>query len=142
MKYWVSFAAFQSFELAADIILIFLIPFYYLFKLLVIVWLVYGTRMVYDTIINRELTKREKAIDKQLSKVFKLRDEIIATIWFEMSRCSVRIVTALMSGGLSVLTKSHPEHSENHSSHKMDQSHISMQDEPMLEVECSGAEQE
>lgn len=113
MKYWVSYAAFQSLELAADIILIYLIPFYYFLKLLVIAWLVYGTRIVYDSIINRELTKREKTIDKQLNRIFKLRDEIIATIWYELSRCSVRIVTTLMSGGLSVLTKSHPEHDQN-----------------------------
>lgn len=112
MKYWVSFAAFQTFELAADFILVFLIPFYHLFKLLIILWLVYGARVVYDSIINRELVKREKAIDEQLNKIYKLRNELIATVWFEASRCSVRVATALMSGGLSVLTKSHPEHSE------------------------------
>lgn len=112
MKYWISFAVFQTAEPLADVTIIFITPFYYLLKILLITWLVYGTKIIYDSIIDRELKKREKSIDRWLTKTYKLRDEFIALIWFELSRCSMRIITALMSGGLSVLVKSHPEHSE------------------------------
>lgn len=106
MKYWVSFGLFQLAEFISDITLIFIMPFYYEIKLALILWLVHGTKLVYDSIVNRELTKREKAIDKWLTRINKYRDEIIALFWFEISRCSVRIIAALMSGGMSVLTKS------------------------------------
>lgn len=109
MKYWISFAFFQISESISDISLIFILPFYYELKLFVLLWLVHGTKLVYDSIINRELTKREKAIDKWLIKINKYRNELIALLWFELSRCSVKIISALMSSGLSVLTKSQPD---------------------------------
>lgn len=126
MKYWVSFGAFQAFELVADITISFIIPFYIELKLAAIMWLVLGTKLVFDSIVNRELTKREKSIDRCLNRVKKIRDEIVATIWFEISRCSVRIVTTLMSGGLSVLAKSEhikdtsPNNSGDEEEEKMD----------------------
>lgn len=114
MKYWVSFGLFQLAEFISDITLIFIMPFYYEIKLALLLWLVHGTKLVYDSIVNRELTKREKAIDKWLTRINKYRDEIIALCWFEVSRCSVRIIAALMSGGMSVLTKSQQsEYDEN-----------------------------
>lgn len=98
MIYWVSFAAFQTIEPIADITIIFITPFYFLIKILIITWLVYGTRILYESIINRELTKREKAIDRWLNKIYKLREEIIAFVWFELSNGLVRMFTTLMSG--------------------------------------------
>lgn len=106
MKYWVSYGLFQLVEFISDITLIFIMPFYYEIKLALLLWLVHGTKLVYDSIVNRELTKREKAIDKWLTRINKYRDEIIALFWFEISRCSVRIIAALMSGGMSVIAKS------------------------------------
>lgn len=93
------------FELFADITLAFILPFYIELKLAAIVWLVVGTKLVFDTIVNRELTKREKSIDRWLSKLLKIRDEIVAMIWFEISRCSIKIFTTLMTGGLYVTGK-------------------------------------
>lgn len=104
MKYWVSFSAFQAFELIADFTIAYLIPFYIELKLLAILWLVHGTKFIFDTIVNRELTKREKSIDRWLTKIYKVRDEITALVWFEASRFLVRILTSLMSCGFSVLT--------------------------------------
>jgi hypothetical protein len=105
MKYWVSYGLFQFVEFFSDITLIYIMPFYYEIKLALILWLVHGTKLVYDSIVNRELTKREKTIDKWLTRINKYRDEIIALVWFEISRCSVRIIAALMSSGMSVLTQ-------------------------------------
>lgn len=96
------------FELVADIILAFIIPFYIEIKMAVIMWLVLGTNLIYDTIVDRELKKREKSIDKWLTKVGKLRDELIALVWFEISRCSYKIITSIFSGSLSVLAKDIP----------------------------------
>lgn len=106
MKYWVSYGLFQLAEFISDITLIFIMPFYYEIKLALLLWLVHGTKLVYDSIVNRELAKREKTIDKWLTRINKYRDEIIALFWFEISRCSVRIIAALMSSGMSVITKS------------------------------------
>lgn len=111
MKYWVSFSAFQIAEFGADLTLAYIVPLYYEIKLSLILWIVLGTKMFFDSIVNRELTKREKAIDKFLTKSAKARDEVIATAWFEVSRCSVKIFTLLMTGGLSVLSKT-PIHSQ------------------------------
>lgn len=108
MKYWVSFAAFQMFELVADIILGFIMPFYIEIKMAFIMWLVLGTNLIYDSIVDRELKKREKSIDKWLTRVGKLRDELIALVWFEVSRCSVKIITSIFSGSLLVLAKDLP----------------------------------
>lgn len=111
MKYWVSFSAFQLFELFADFTIGFILPFYIELKLISIVWLVLGTKLIFDSIVNRELTKREKSIDKWLNKIFKGRDELVAMIWYEISRCSIKIVT----GGLSVLARA-PELQGNNAS--------------------------
>lgn len=105
MKYWVSYGAFQAFELVADFTLAYILPFYMELKLVAIMWLVLGTKLIFDSIVNRELTKREKSIDRWLNKTTKLRDEIVAMIWFEVSRCSIKLFTSLMSGSLSVLAK-------------------------------------
>lgn len=112
MKYWVSFAAFQSAEFGADITLAYVVPFYFELKLSLIFWIVFGTKLFFDSIVNRELLKREKSIDKFLTRLTKARDEIIATAWFEISRCSIKIFSLLMTGGLSVLTKT-PTHSQH-----------------------------
>lgn len=106
MKYWVSFAAFQMFEFISDYTLVFIIPFYHEMKLMCIIWLVVGTKLVFDSIVNRELAKREKTIDKWLLRFSKYRNEMIAIIWFEISRCSVRLITLLMTGGVSILLTS------------------------------------
>lgn len=110
MKYWVSFSAFQVFEYISDITLAFILPFYIELKLTFLCWLVLGTKLIFDSIVNRELTKREKAIDKWLNRIGKARNELVAIIWFEVSRCSIKIFTALMSGGLSAIVKT-PEQS-------------------------------
>lgn len=100
MKYWVSFGAFQLFELVADFTIAFILPFYNELKLALIIWLVIGTKLVFDTIVNRELTKREKSIDRWLNKVSKLRDEFIASLWFELSRSSINIIRSLVTAVL------------------------------------------
>jgi len=91
------------FELVADVTLAFILPFYILIKLLCILWLVLGTKLIFDSIVNRELKKRERTIDRWLNKISKARDELVARIWYAISRCSVLFFTSLMSGGLSVL---------------------------------------
>lgn len=96
------------FELVADIILGFIMPFYIEIKMAFIMWLVLGTNLIYDSIVDRELKKREKSIDKWLTRVGKLRDELIALVWFEVSRCSVKIITSIFSGSLLVLAKDLP----------------------------------
>lgn len=103
MKYWVSFAAFQVFEFVSDYTLAFIVPFYLELKITCILWLVMGTKLIFDSIVNRELTKREKTIDKWLNRFSKARNEMVALVWFEMSRCSVKIITMLMSVGMSAL---------------------------------------
>lgn len=102
MKYWVSFSAFQLFEMVADITLAFILPFYIELKLLSVLWLVIGTKLIFDSIVHRELSKREKAIDRWLVKMSKARDEVIAIVWHEISRCSIRLITSLMAGGMSI----------------------------------------
>lgn len=97
MKYWVSFGAFQLFELVADFTIGYVLPFYNELKLASIIWLVMGTKLVFDTIVNRELTKREKSIDRCLNKVSKLRDEFIASLWFELSRSTINILRSLLT---------------------------------------------
>lgn len=108
MKYWVTYGAFQMFELFADFTLAFILPFYIELKILTIIWLVLGTKLVFDTIVNRELARREKSIDRWLHKLSKARDELLALVWYEVSQCSLKILTTLMSGGLSVLTLGPP----------------------------------
>lgn len=103
MKYWVSYSAFQMFEHVSDITLSFILPFYIELKIMSIMWLVLGARIVFDSIINRELTKREKSIDRYLGKLNKLRDELIAVIWFEISRFSVQLISSMMTGGFAIL---------------------------------------
>lgn len=71
-----------------------------------------GTKLIFDSIVNRELTKREKTIDKWLNRIGKARNELVAIIWFEVSRCSIKIFTALMSGGLSAIVTAPPEPSD------------------------------
>lgn len=96
------------FELVADITLAYIIPFYLELKLLAIIWLVVGTRLIFDSIVDRELSKREKAIDKWLGRGKRAREEFLAVVWFEVSRCSMKILTALMYGGLSGLKHNFP----------------------------------
>lgn len=103
MKYWISFAAFQLFELISDYTLAFILPFYLELKITCLLWIVMGTKLIFDSIVNRELTKREKAIDKWLTRFSKARNEMVALVWFELSRCSVKLITMLMSVGMSAL---------------------------------------
>lgn len=100
------------FELVADITLAFILPFYIELKLAFLVWLVLGTKLIFDSIVNRELTKREKAIDRWLNKVGKARNELVAMVWYEISRCSIKIAATIMSGGLAVLIKSPDQSNE------------------------------
>lgn len=111
MKYWVSFGAFQAFEIVSDVTISFILPFYIELKLLSILWMVLGTKLIFDTIVNRELSRREKTIDRWLNKISKCRDELLAILWLEFSQCSVKILSALMTGGLSVLLVKTPESS-------------------------------
>lgn len=111
LKYWVSFGAFQMFEIITDLTISFILPFYIELKILSIVWMVLGTKLIYDTIVHRELSRREKAIDRWLTKISKGRDELLAIVWLEVSQCSIKILSALMSGGLSVLLVKTPESS-------------------------------
>lgn len=85
------------FELFADFSLAYILPFYNELKLISIIWLVMGTKLIFDTIINRELTKREKSIDRWLNKVSKVRDEIIASLWYEISRSSINLLRSLIT---------------------------------------------
>lgn len=100
------------FELVADITLAFILPFYIELKLAFLVWLVLGTKLIFDSIVNRELTKREKAIDRWLNKIGKARNELVAMVWYEISRCSIKIAATIMSGGLAVLIKSPDQSNE------------------------------
>lgn len=102
LKYWVSYGAFQLFELVADFTLAYILPFYIELKLISILWLVMGSKLIFDSIVNRELTKREKTIDKWLTKLKKLRDELIASVWYEVSRCSVKIITTVFSAMIPI----------------------------------------
>lgn len=106
MKYWVSFSAFQTVEPIADLTLAYFLPFYIELKFIAIIWLVLGTRLIFDSIVDKELTKCEKSIDKWLNRTTKIRDETISLIWYEFTRCSFKILTTIMTGGISVLAES------------------------------------
>lgn len=116
MKYWVSFGAFQMFELFADITIAYIVPFYIELKLVAILWIITGTKLIFDTIVNRELTKREKSIDKCLNEMKRVRDELVATIWYEVSRCSINIVTTVMTSSLNVLVRPEPKSNDDETS--------------------------
>lgn len=132
MKYWVSFGAFQMLEVISDLTLGFILPFYTELKILVILWLVMGTKLLFDTIVNRELSRREKSIDRWLNKIAKCRNEILAILWLELSQCSLKVLSALMSGGLSFLLVKSPEASKTNSPVNSDAEY---EDEPMDAVE-------
>lgn len=136
MKYWISFGAFQTLEIFSDITLGYILPFYTELKLLIVLWLVMGTKILFDTIVNRELSRREKSIDKWLRKIAKCRNEILAILWIELSQCSLKILSALMTGGMSVLLVKSP-HASKHPSRECseDEDQDEVEDEVPMELE-------
>lgn len=140
MKYWVSFGAFQMFEMIADVTVAFILPFYIEIKILSILWMVLGTKLIFDTIVNRELSRREKSIDRWLKKASKCRDEMLAILWMEFSQCSIKILSALASGGMSVLLVKTPETSNQTSpvcsdAEEADQPDVIMIDDDVQDTE-------
>lgn len=133
MKYWVSFSAFQVFEYISDITLAFILPFYIELKVTFLCWLVLGTKLIFDSIVNRELTKREKTIDKWLNRIGKARNEFVAIIWFEVSRFWIKVLTSIMSGGLSAIVTAPDQSDESMELDEQDGGHDAIESNQIIE---------
>lgn len=108
MKYWVSFSVFQTIEYFADLTVAFVMPFYIEFKISALMWLVHmRASSLIDSAVDKELKKREKTIDKWLKKI---NNEFIGVVWFELSRCSIKILAILLK---SVAATHHINLSDN-----------------------------
>lgn len=101
-------AGFQTGEICADLTLKYVLPLYYELKVLIILSIVSGPRVFHDTIVDKELTKREKVIDKYLRKVFKARDKIIAAIWNKVSTFSEHLLITCMTSAIQAASQPKP----------------------------------
>ncbi|KAL0269951.1 UNVERIFIED_CONTAM: hypothetical protein PYX00_007523 [Menopon gallinae] len=105
MMYWIVFALFTCAETFTDIFLSFWFPFYYEFKIILVVYLLSpatnGSSILYRKFVHPALIKREQEIDEYISKAMEQGYHTVLNLGSKSVAyaTSVLMQTAIRSGG-------------------------------------------